>query len=217
MSEIKTITVSNVVYTLHDTVARERLEELSEDLNTQLNELSTYVESVENRIPTKISQLTNDRGFTTNKGTVTGMKVNGQTKLPNDVGIVDIGTVITELPEEADRVVETGTSDIWHYRKWESGYAEVFGTVTTTKTLNRSQGGGYAAVDIAVPDYPFTFTEAPNVQVTASNGGDLVALAYLDTATSPTTNPGMVNLWRGNSSTDASTKSVFIKVCGYYA
>lgn len=44
-------------------------------------------------IPTKVSQLTNDSGFTTNKGTVTQVKVNGTTKSPDSTGLVDLGTI----------------------------------------------------------------------------------------------------------------------------
>lgn len=45
-------------------------------------------------VPTKVSELTNDSGFTTNTGTVTGVKINGETKNPAS-GVVDLGTVIT--------------------------------------------------------------------------------------------------------------------------
>lgn len=35
----------------------------------------------------------NDWGFTKNKGTVTGIKVNGATNSPNSNGIVDLGNI----------------------------------------------------------------------------------------------------------------------------
>ena len=44
-------------------------------------------------VPTKTSQLTNDSGFTTNKGTVTKVKVNGSEKSPDTNGLVDLGTI----------------------------------------------------------------------------------------------------------------------------
>lgn len=44
-------------------------------------------------IPTKVSQLTNDSGFTANAGTITGIKMNGASK--GTSGVVDLGTVIT--------------------------------------------------------------------------------------------------------------------------
>lgn len=44
-------------------------------------------------IPTKVSDLTNDAGYTTNTGTITGITMNGASK--GTSGIVDLGTVIT--------------------------------------------------------------------------------------------------------------------------
>ena len=44
-------------------------------------------------IPTKVSELTNDSGYTTNKGTVTQVKINGTTNSPDSAGLVDLGTV----------------------------------------------------------------------------------------------------------------------------
>lgn len=44
-------------------------------------------------VPTKVSELTNDSGFTTNTGTITGIKMNGVSK--GTSGVVDLGTVIT--------------------------------------------------------------------------------------------------------------------------
>ena len=43
-------------------------------------------------VPIKVSELTNDSGYTTNKGTVTQVKINGATKSPNSAGLVDLGT-----------------------------------------------------------------------------------------------------------------------------
>lgn len=50
--------------------------------------------SVNISVPTKISQLNNDSGFTSNIGTITGISMNGQSKGTN--GDIDLGTVITE-------------------------------------------------------------------------------------------------------------------------
>lgn len=43
-------------------------------------------------VPVKVSELTNDSGFTTNKGTVMQVEINGATKSPNSAGLVDLGT-----------------------------------------------------------------------------------------------------------------------------
>ena len=44
-------------------------------------------------VPTKVSDLTNDSGYTTNTGTITGIKMNGASK--GTSGVVDLGTVLT--------------------------------------------------------------------------------------------------------------------------
>ena len=44
-------------------------------------------------IPTKTSQLTNDSGYTTNRGTVTQVRVNGTTYTPDSSGLIDLGTI----------------------------------------------------------------------------------------------------------------------------
>lgn len=44
-------------------------------------------------IPTKVSDLTNDSGFTTNTGTITGITMNGSSK--GTSGVVNLGTVLT--------------------------------------------------------------------------------------------------------------------------
>ena len=44
-------------------------------------------------IPTKVSDLTNDSGYTSNAGTITGITMNGASK--GTSGVVDLGTVIT--------------------------------------------------------------------------------------------------------------------------
>ena len=45
-------------------------------------------------VPTQVSQLQNDSGYTSNIGTVTGVKINNSTKAPSS-GVVDLGTVLT--------------------------------------------------------------------------------------------------------------------------
>ena len=44
----------------------------------------------------------------------------------------------------ADYVIETGTSGIWTYRKWNSGIAECWGTYTKTGPITSAWGNLYA-------------------------------------------------------------------------
>lgn len=61
-------------------------------------------------IPTKVSQLTNDSGFTTNEGTITGITMNGASK--GTSGVVDLGTVLTshqDISGKADKSAAIGS------------------------------------------------------------------------------------------------------------
>lgn len=58
-------------------------------------------------IPTKTSDLTNDSNFTTNTGTITGVTMNGVSK--GTSGVVDLGTVITDVSGKADASAAIGT------------------------------------------------------------------------------------------------------------
>lgn len=66
---------------------------------TEVNELTEKLSNLEKRvadfptIPTKVSQLTNDKNFTSNTGTITEIKMNGVSK--GTSGVVDLGTVVT--------------------------------------------------------------------------------------------------------------------------
>lgn len=57
-------------------------------------------------VPVKVSELTNDSGFTTNKGTVTQVKINGATKSPDSAGLVDLGT---DFVKTADLPIKSAT------------------------------------------------------------------------------------------------------------
>lgn len=69
--------------------------------------LSYLWEKIKSIIPTKISDLTNDSGFTSNVGTITGITMNGASK--GTSGVVDLGTVITDISGKQDALV-SGTN-----------------------------------------------------------------------------------------------------------
>lgn len=52
--------------------------------------------------PTKLSDFSNDTGFTTNVGTITGIKMNGVSK--GTSGVVDLGTIITDVSGKQDNL-----------------------------------------------------------------------------------------------------------------
>lgn len=61
----------------------------------------------------------------------------------------------------ADYVVETGTSGIWTYEKWESGKAVCWGRQTNTITSGQIWTSPIYSAQISRPDYPFTFLAPP--------------------------------------------------------
>ncbi len=71
---------------------------------------------------------------------------------------------------EADYIVEQGTSGIWTYRKWNSGIAECWGT-TSVPSTSYSANGGYKNVTETLPSGLFNVT--PTV-VTANGRIDSV-------------------------------------------
>lgn len=66
----------------------------------------------------------------------------------------------------SDFVVEQGTSGVWIYRKWNSGFAECWGYHTISGTnISTAWGGWYASPVITLPSFPFTFSGAPDVHI----------------------------------------------------
>lgn len=78
------------------------------------------------------------KGYTTNVGTVTGVKINGSTKSPSS-GIVDLGTVITSHQSLSGYATES-----WVTGK---GYTTNVGTITGIK-MNGSSKGSSGVVDL---------------------------------------------------------------------
>ncbi len=65
-----------------------------------------------------------------------------------------------------DYVVETGTSGIWTYRKWNSGIAECWGIYTMASSCTLAWGSLYYSNKTCPRiNYPFTFTSRPQETV----------------------------------------------------
>lgn len=100
-------------------------------------------------IPTKVSDLTNDSGFTTNTGTVTSVsvKMNGETKGPvTSSGTIDLGTVLTDASKFAT-------------------------SAQGTKADNAMpKSGGAFTGNISVPK-TITFTDTTNPYIKMTTGG----------------------------------------------
>lgn len=65
-----------------------------------------------------------------------------------------------------DFVVEQGTSGVWKYRKWNSGFAECWGYHTVSGlNINTAWGSWYSSPAIILPSFPFTFSGTLDVHV----------------------------------------------------
>ncbi len=70
--------------------------------------------------------------------------------------------LILDTDNTKDYVIEQGTSDIWTYRKWNSGLAECWGVYTMTSAATKTWGTLYYSDTLAPRiNYPFTFTSRP--------------------------------------------------------
>lgn len=75
-------------------------------INSDWNESDTTSKAyIQNKptiptVPTNVSAFTNDAGYTTNTGTITGITMNGVSK--GTSGVVDLGTVITDISGKQD-------------------------------------------------------------------------------------------------------------------
>jgi hypothetical protein len=74
--------------------------------------------------------------------------------------------LILDTGNTKDYIVEQGTSGVWRYRKWNSGFAECWGYHTISGTnIDVAWGSWYCSPVIALPSFPFTFVGAPDVHV----------------------------------------------------
>lgn len=72
-----------------------------------------------------------------------------------------------------DFVINSGTFDIWTYRKWLSGISECWGTVNVTTAVNNTWGNLYASgalssLNIAFPTGLFTAPPVLNANLTTT-------------------------------------------------
>ena len=145
-----------------------------------LNLGTTY--ATKSEIPTKLSQLTNDSGYTKNVGTITGITMNGSSK--GTSGVVDLGTVVTDVSGKAN------TSDLATVAT-TGAYADLIGTPTIptvpTNVSDFTNDAGYLVAsdisgkaNLASP----TFTGTPKAPTAAkgTNTTQIATTAFVKTA-----------------------------------
>lgn len=102
-------------------------------------------------VPIKVSELTNDSGYTTNKGTVTSVsiKMNGASKgTVTSSGTIDLGTVITSHQNisgkldktnyEVNKTIDFGSSGVLYVGKFKVYDTNVTCEVTSTTNVTYS-------------------------------------------------------------------------------
>ena len=132
-------------------------------------------------------------------------------RLYSNNGIVIDGNIL------ADFVVEQGTSGIWYYRKWNSGRAECWGSVSVNTAVTTAWGSMYAgATKMSRQNYPFTFTSQPIEMAsvrTASNAVWVFAESG-SVGTNTTTQSAVYNICRPSQITASSNYHICLHVSG---
>lgn len=146
-------------------------------------------------IPTKTSQLTNDSGYTTNKGTVTSVtvKMNGATKgTVTSSGTIDLGTVITSHQDISGKLDKVTTKDTYQlYGKNANGEQQMLDYSLGTVGWSIVQRDVNGCVNVA---YPTDTYHATNKQYVDERSG--VTGVKGDSETSYRT--GNVNITKSN-------------------
>lgn len=128
-----------------------------------INDLEDRVSDIEDSVgditvPTKVSDLQNDSGFTSNTGTITGITMNGASK--GTSGVVDLGTVVVS---ESDPVFSASAasgitaSDIsnWNSKTSNTGTLTGVSFNGTAATVSN----GVASISATIPDVDNYFDE----------------------------------------------------------
>ena len=128
-----------------------------------INDLEDRVSDIEDSVgditvPTKVSDLQNDSGFTSNTGTITGITMNGASK--GTSGVVDLGTIVVS---ESDPVFSASaasgitTSDIsnWNSKTSNTGTLTGVSFNGTAATVTN----GVASISATIPDVANYFDE----------------------------------------------------------
>lgn len=122
-------------------------------------------------IPSKTSDLTNDSGFTSNAGTITGITMNGASK--GTSGVVDLGTVITAHQDISGKA---NASDVYTKTQADTLLTGKQNTLTfdstpTTSSTNPVTSGGVKTyVDGKVSITGITTNQDGTFTIALSNG-----------------------------------------------
>ena len=126
-------------------------------------------------LPTKVSDLTNDSGFTSNAGTITGITMNGASK--GTSGVVDLGTVITAHQDISGKA---NASDVYTKTQADTLLAGKQNTLTFDSTPTASStnpvtsGGVKTYVDGKATITGITTSQDGTFTITLSDGNSYI-------------------------------------------
>lgn len=131
---------------------------------------------------------------------------------PNPQATLDVGgdMRINGSPL-ADYVTATGTSGIWTYRKWKSGVAECWCQHSFTTAITTAWGVLFESGAVTLPSFPFTFSQIPQVHISADNSSNALFIERGNgSAWTTVSSPGKMYAVR-----PMSTAGATYKVCIY--
>ena len=142
---------------------------------TTLNKAATITDDVIGLLTVKRNHASNAAAIKFQNNTtvlgyigMVGSNANGEVKrwdtnTSTAYTLLDTGNLTNTIK---DYVVETGTSGIWTYRKWNSGIAECWGIYTMASSCTLTWGSlYYSNKTCSRINYPFTFTARPQETV----------------------------------------------------
>ena len=116
----------------------------------------------------------------------------------------NVDSLLTKESDEADYIVATGKTDNWNYRKWNSGYCELFGSHSVTPESSTSHGSGFYSEVITIP-VPFKISDG--VVVGTPNTNQYVVINANSNYSDQTIS---FRLWRGFEITSVAISVRFI-------
>lgn len=96
---------------------------------------------------------------------------------PNPLATLDVGgDMRVNGSPLADFVTAQGTSGMWSYRKWKSGIAECWCQYSFTAAITTAWGVLYESGAVTLPSFPFTFSQIPQVHISADNSSNALLI-----------------------------------------
>ena len=160
--------------------------------------LQYFLQKIKAIIPTKTSDLANDSGYTDNIGTITGITMNGSSK--GTSGVVDLGTVVTDVSGKADKssTVSNVAYDTTNKKitKTINGTTTDVVTASTLKTdMELNNVGNFKAVSTS-SNQGLTDTEKSNARanIDAPSNGDIQSSKTLKSSVVTVTDAAPINV-----------------------